>query len=77
MRNFKENLTRSVTKTVTYRVIILILDFTVIYLLTGRYDIAFGFMLLSNFYTSIAYFLHERIWDRISWGKKKNGSRKN
>jgi len=73
--NFKENMKRSIIKTLTYRVIILILDFTVIFLLTGRYDIALGFMLLSNFYTSIAYFLHERLWDRISWGKKKNGSR--
>jgi len=70
-RSFKENWTRSLTKALTYRILILILDFTVVFLLTGRVEIAFGFMLLSNIYTSIAYFFHERIWNRTDWGKKK------
>ena len=29
-------------------------------------------MIVSNIYTTIGYFLHERIWDRIKWGKIKN-----
>ena len=70
-RDFKEHWARSLTKAITYRILILILDFTVIYLLTGRAEIALGFMLLSNIYTSIGYFIHERIWNRIDWGKKK------
>jgi len=70
-RDFKEHWTRSLTKAITYRILILILDFTVVYLLTGRVEVAFGFMLLSNIYTSIGYYLHERIWNRINWGKKK------
>jgi len=68
---FKEHWTRSVTKAITYRVVILVLDFTAIYLLTGKVEIAFGFMLISNVYTSIAYYVHERIWNRTNWGKKK------
>jgi uncharacterized membrane protein len=60
--------TRSMTKAVTYRIAILTLDFLIIYWFTGRYEIAFGFMLLSNIYTSVAYYLHERIWARIRWG---------
>jgi adenylylsulfate kinase len=67
----KEHWKRSLTKTITYRIVILILDFTAIYLLTGKVETAFGFMLVSNIYTSIAYYAHERIWDRTSWGKKK------
>jgi len=69
--DFKEHWTRSLTKAVTYRAVILILDFTAIYLLTGRPEIALGFMLISNIYTSIAYYAHERIWNRTNWGKKK------
>ncbi len=65
----KEMLKRSVVKTVSYRVVILILDFTSIYLFTGQIKIAVGFMLVSNVYTTLAYFVHERIWDRIKWGK--------
>jgi len=59
---------RSLVKAVTYRIIIVILDFTVIYLLTKKAEIAFGFMIVSNIYTTVAYFLHERLWNRIRWG---------
>jgi uncharacterized membrane protein len=65
----QETLSRSVTKTATYRVLIMILDFSTIYLLTGKVKIAVGFMVASNVYTTIAYFVHERIWDRFKWGK--------
>ncbi|MGD0027783.1 MAG: DUF2061 domain-containing protein [Candidatus Bathyarchaeia archaeon] len=26
---------------------------------------------MSNIYTTIAYYFHERIWNRIGWGKTK------
>ena len=67
--NAVETLRRSVVKTVSYRAVILILDFTAIYLFTGKIKIALGFMIVSNIYTTLGYFLHERIWDRIKWGK--------
>jgi adenylylsulfate kinase len=47
-----------------------VLDVTVIYLLTGRLDVALGFMIISNVYTSVAYYFHERLWNKIGWGKK-------
>ena len=68
--SFKEHWTRSLTKAVTYRILILILDFTSVYILTGRVEIAFGFMLVSNIYTSVAYYIHERVWNRTNRGKK-------
>jgi adenylylsulfate kinase len=61
---------RSVVKAVTYRVVIIILDFTTIYIITGKVNVAFGFMLISNLYTTVAYYLHERIWSGIQWGRK-------
>lgn len=65
----RETLSRSIVKTVTYRVFIMILDFSTIYLFTGKVKIAFGFMVVSNVYTTVGYFVHERIWDRVKWGK--------
>lgn len=59
---------RSAVKAATYRIVIVILDFAVVYLLTGKASVAFGFMIISNIYTTAAYFLHERIWARIHWG---------
>ena len=62
---------RSVTKAITYRLIIIVLDVTAIFLFTGRLDIALGFMVISNVYTSIAYYFHERLWNKTDWGKKR------
>jgi len=59
---------RSLVKAFTYRAIIVVLDVSVIYLLTGRVDIALGFTVISNIYTTVAYFLHERLWNKIRWG---------
>ncbi len=59
---------RSVVKAITYRVIIVCLDFLVIYLLTGKVMTAAAFMVVSNIYTTVAYFLHERVWAGIKWG---------
>jgi len=59
---------RSVLKAITYRGIIVCLDFLVIYLLTGKVMTAAAFMIVSNIYTTVGYFLHERAWARIKWG---------
>ncbi len=59
---------RSVVKAVTYRLLIMCMDFITIYLFTGAAKIALGFMIASNVYTSIAYLAHERLWSRVKWG---------
>jgi uncharacterized membrane protein len=59
---------RSVVKAITYRAVIICLDFLVIYLFTHKVEVALGFMVVSNIYTTVAYVLHERIWARIRWG---------
>jgi uncharacterized membrane protein len=59
---------RSAVKALTYRALIVLMDLIAIYLLTGRMRIALGFALISNVYTTVGYFLHERAWARIHWG---------
>ncbi|HXZ90932.1 MAG TPA: DUF2061 domain-containing protein [Candidatus Dormibacteraeota bacterium] len=68
MNGVHRTVKRSLVKAVTYRAVIVVLDVTVIYLLTGRTDIAIGFTIISNLYTTAAYFLHERLWNKIHWG---------
>jgi adenylylsulfate kinase len=65
----EETLRRTVAKTISYRAVILILDFVAIYLFTGKIKVAVGFMIVSNIYTTLGYFFHERIWDKVKWGK--------
>lgn len=55
-------------KAVTYRLFIMTLDFTAIKIFTGSTNVAGGFVILSNIYTTVAYFIHERVWLRIKWG---------
>jgi uncharacterized membrane protein len=64
----QEEHSRSIVKALTYRLMIVVLDVTVIYILTGRLDAALGFAVASNIYTTIAYYFHERLWNRIGWG---------
>ncbi len=64
-------LSRSAVKAITYRVVIMCLDFITIYLFTGAMRVALGFMIASNIYTTIGYFFHERMWARIQWGIAK------
>ena len=59
---------RSLVKAITYRILIMCLDFLTIYLFTGALHVALGFMLVSNLYSSISYLMHERLWARIQWG---------
>jgi len=74
MSDVRRTTKRSLVKAFTYRVVIVILDFSVIYLLTRRVDVALGFMIISNIYTTVAYFVHERIWNRIRWGTETTQS---
>ncbi len=59
---------RSVVKAVTYRIMIMRLDFATIFLLTDAVKAALGFMIISNIYTTAAYLIHERMWTKINWG---------
>ncbi len=59
---------RSLVKAISYRAIIVCLDFLAIYIFTHKADVAFGFMIVSNIYTTVGYFLHERFWARVRWG---------
>ena len=65
----KETVKRTLVKTVTYRIFIMSMDFIALYLMTGKIKVAVGFMVASNIYTTIGYFIHERVWDTIKWGK--------
>jgi uncharacterized membrane protein len=65
-----ESLARSLVKTLSYRAFVLILDFSTIYLFTHKLSVAVGFTVVSNAYTTVAYLVHERVWDKVRWGRR-------
>jgi len=64
-----ETVKRSLYKTLTYRVVVGILHFSLVYYITGRWQIALGFVALSSIYSTLVFYFHDRIWDHVNWGK--------
>jgi uncharacterized membrane protein len=64
---------RSIVKSITFRMAVIVSDTTIIYLLTHRIDVTAGLVILTNCSSTVLYFLHERIWNRIQWGRVRRG----
>jgi uncharacterized membrane protein len=67
---FKENAKRSLIKSITFRVLVIISDFIIIMLITRRYDVALAVIIFSNLASATLYYFHERAWNRVKWGKQ-------
>ncbi len=61
--------TRSIVKALTWRAFSIIISALFIYLLTGRVTFALAMLLFDLLLMTPAYYLHERIWKRVKWGK--------
>lgn len=66
---FYEHHGRSLLKAITFRCIILISDGIIVFTITHRYDTTVWVIVVSNIASTIFYFLHERAWNNIHWGK--------
>jgi len=62
---------RSLAKSLTWRVLAIIVTFASIYLLTGEIITATAGTLLTNSINFVLYYLHERVWLKVTWGLDK------
>ncbi len=62
---------RSVVKTIVYRCLIITSDSVIVYALTHKVVLTLSVIGLSNVASTLIYFVHERVWNSISWGKNK------
>jgi len=60
---------RSLAKTVTWRVVATLGTVILVFILTGKLILAFGFGVVDGVFKTALYYLHERAWDGIRWGK--------
>lgn len=72
MQIFKESTKRSVIKAVTFRLLIIITNGIIVYLVTHRFNATLSIVALSSVTSTLIYFLHERVWNRVLWGKKSD-----
>ncbi len=62
---------RSITKTLTWRIIATFVTISVVYAFTREFALSAGIGLADTVVKLFAYYSHERMWDRISFGRKK------
>lgn len=60
---------RSLAKSLTWRVIAIVSTFVVGYILSGSLSFAASLSFLSNLINFVLYYVHERLWLRVNWGK--------
>ena len=65
----KETRKRSIAKSILWRIICIIVSVFVSFILTARWDVAVAIGTSYNIITMFLYYFHERIWNRINWGK--------
>lgn len=60
---------RSVLKSVSWRIIGTLDTILISWIVTGTLRLAFSIGLIELVTKMLLYFLHERIWNKINWGK--------
>ena len=69
MGNLMETKTRTITRMTTYRLTAWLFTIFWTYLFTGDINNATGFATALHILLSIDYYIHERVWLKIKWGK--------
>jgi len=64
-------LERSFVKGIIWEFISFIITTLIVYIFYGNLSIAIKFSLILTAIKIIFYFVHERIWKHVSWGKYK------
>jgi len=71
---FVEHYKRSIAKTITYRILIIIATYILFYTMLHDSKAALENSLVWNLIGMILYFLHERVWNLTHWGKHSSAS---
>lgn len=61
---------RSVTKSISWRVVGTLDTILISWIVTGEATVAFSIGSIELLTKMVLYFFHERIWNTIKWGKK-------
>lgn len=65
----KENIKRSLLKTISWRIVGTVDTIVISYIITGTLALAFSIGAIELVSKMGLYFLHERAWNTIKWGK--------
>lgn len=63
---------RTVAKAISWRIIATMITMTVVYIFTGEWLITIGVGAVEVVAKITFYYIHERIWHKISWGRERH-----
>lgn len=66
---YKETKIRSVVKTISWRILATLTTVALVYIFVGDTEIAFTVGGIEVFLKMLVYFIHERVWDKLKFGK--------
>ncbi len=69
-----ESHSRSLAKAISWRITGTIDTFLISFFITGELAIASGIALTEVMTKIVLYWLHERVWNKISYGKQENNN---
>ena len=61
---------RSIAKTVSWRITGSAATFAISYAVLGDFSVSSTIALIQLTFNTLLYFVHERVWDRIGWGRR-------
>ncbi|MBC8313010.1 MAG: DUF2061 domain-containing protein [Candidatus Cloacimonetes bacterium] len=65
----KEKHKRTVAKTISFRIVASLLTILIVFTFTKNATISIGIGIVEAISKMIFYYIHERIWDKVNWGK--------
>lgn len=60
---------RSIAKTISWRLTGSFSTFIISYLILGSFSIAGSIAIIQIIANTLLYYLHERVWNKIDWGR--------
>lgn len=70
---FEETSTRSVAKALSWRFIATLTTAALVFAFTGRFDLAITVGAFEAVAKMALYFVHERVWNKLEFGRKPAG----
>ena len=65
-----ESTNRSIIKSISWRIIATLVTTALVFIFTGKLDLALQVGVFEVFLKMLIYYFHERIWNNIKWGNK-------
>jgi uncharacterized membrane protein len=66
-----EKISRSLAKTITWRITASIDTFIIAWVITGSWQLGGSIAIIEVLTKIIFYYVHERVWNKINWGKRR------